>query len=427
MKDAVVVGAGIAGLTAALRLAERGIRVTVIEATHRAGGKIRTGADGVETGAEQFLLRDATGGPGGALRLVDEFGLRDRLVHPIAAKAGLWIDRELRDLPKGTLMGVPGEEGLDGIAIQDHDRDNGAPVLGPREDVAVGELVRRRLGDEVVEHLVDPLLGGVYAGRADRLSLQATIPALHRLLQSHNTLRGAVAVATSSSRAHASGGPVFGTLRGGLSQLVTALTEELEKRGVAIHYGRPLRALADREADGYVLACPFKPAAALLGVEDTVDYASIGLVTLTLPRTRLPDLSGFLVPADQGLSIKAATFFSQKWEHHAGDHVVLRASIGRYGDVATLQQTDEALIETVRRDLAIVLGADLPEPSMASVKRWGGGLPQYAPGHVEHIAALRAAVPGNVKLAGAAFDAVGIPACVTSGEQAAADLGESLS
>jgi oxygen-dependent protoporphyrinogen oxidase len=275
---------------------------------------------------------------------------------------------------------------------------------------------------------VDPLLGGVYAGRADKLSLQATIPALHRLLQSHHTLRSAVSEATAASRAHAVNGPVFGTLKGGLSRLIEALVTQLDKRGVEVHYGRPLRHLADASADGYILACPFKPAAALLGeTGTTVDYASVGLVTLRLPWFALPELSGFLVPADQGLAVKAATFFSQKWAHHAGDGVVLRASIGRHGDVATLQQTDGVLIETVRRDLETVLGP-LPPPVRASVQRWGGGLPQYAPGHVARIAALRDRLAStNVRLAGAAFDAVGIPACVTSGEQAAADLGEFLS
>jgi protoporphyrinogen/coproporphyrinogen III oxidase len=426
-KHVVVVGAGVTGLTAALRLAGSGFRVMVIEAADRPGGKIRTGADGVETGAEQFLLRDSTGGPGGALRLVDELGLRDELVHPVLTKAGLWLDGRLADLPKGTLMGVPGEGDPDGVAVAARDLDHGVPVLAPQEDVAVGELVRQRLGDEVVEHLVDPLLGGVYAGRADRLSLQATIPALHRSLQSHHTLRGAVAATTGASRAHAADRPVFGTLRGGLSQLISALTAELEQRGVPIHYGQPLRNLADAPADGYVLACPFKPAAALLGIPNEVEYASVGLVTLKLPKVELPELTGFLVPADQGLSIKAATFFSRKWAHHAGDHVVLRASIGRYGDVAALQQTDDWLIQTARRDLETVLGP-LPAPVAASVKRWGGGLPQYAPGHVARIAALRAETTRRgITLAGAAFDAVGIPACVTSGEKAAADLGESLS
>jgi protoporphyrinogen/coproporphyrinogen III oxidase len=449
MKHVAVVGGGIAGLTSALRLAEAGFRVTLVEATQRPGGKICTGPGGVETGAEQFLLRDpATGGPGGALRLVDELGLSDLLVHPVTAAAGLWVDGVLTSLPGGTVMGVPGEGDLDGIALADRDLDLGEPVLGPGADVAVGELVRARLGDEVVEHLVDPLLGGVYAGRADRLSLQATMPALHKLLQSRHTLRGAVSAATAASRTHASGGPVFGTLRGGLSQLIDAVAQRLTALGVDIHYGRPLRNLDDLPADGYVLACPFKPAAALLdstgpaagllelngtpvgpldGSGLSVDYASVGLITLRLPAFDLPDLSGFLVPADQGLSVKAATFFSRKWAHHAGDHVVLRASIGRYGDVAALQQTDEALVDTVCKDLATILGP-MPEPVGARVTRWGGGLPQYAPGHVTRVARLRAALADRrIALAGAAFDAVGIPACITSGEKAAIDLGESLS
>lgn len=455
-RHVVVVGGGVAGLAAALRLSGAGVRVTLVEQSARLGGKISTRPDGIDTGAEQFLMRDPAGGPSGAMRLVDELGLADRLVHPAVAAAGLWLDGALRPLPAGTLMGIPGPQAdLGGVvALQDRDRDTGAPVLEPGEDRAVGEVVRERLGAQVVAHLVDPLLGGVYAGRADGLSLAATVPALHGLLGTQHTLRGAVALATAASRAHGPGSPVFGTLRGGLGGLIDAAVAELRRRGVTVLTGVPVRRLERSgegwavtagatapdapeavrprriECDGLVLACPARPASRLLaelapGAAELVgmlDYASIGLVTLEFAALELPALSGFLVPADQGLTVKAATFFSTKWAHHerADGRVLLRASIGRYGEQGVLQRPDAELVRTVHADLATVLGRALPAPAAAAVTRWGGGLPQYAPGHVARVAATRELLADlPLALAGAAFDGVGIPACVTSAEQAA--------
>lgn len=454
-RHTVVVGGGIAGLTAALRLSAAGDRVTVVEQADRLGGKINTRADGVDTGAEQFLMRDPAGGPSGAKRLVDELGLAERLVHPVAGGAGLWVRGALRPMPTGHVMGVPGPQTtLDGVAAPaDRDTDRGTPVLAPGEDRAVGAVVRERLGDEVVDHLVDPLLGGVYAGSADGLSLAATMPALHRALAEEHTLREAVARTTAASRAHGSGAPVFGTLHGGLSTLIDAAAAELRSRGVEIRTGLPVRRL-ERDGTGWavyvgaaapdapasargprltcddvVLAVPARPASRLLrplapdaaALVGTLDYASIGLVTLELTGVELPALSGFLVPADQGLTIKAATFFSTKWAHHARPGgVLLRASVGRYGEQAALQRPDAELVGAALADLSTVLGTPLPAPAAASVTRWGGGLPQYAPGHVDRVAAARELLSGlPLALAGAAFDGVGIPACVNSAEQAA--------
>ncbi|GAA1385456.1 protoporphyrinogen oxidase [Catellatospora chokoriensis] len=452
----VVVGGGIAGLAAALRLSGAGGRVTLVEQSARLGGRISTRPDGVDTGAEQFLMRDPAGGPSGAKRLVDELGLGDRLVHPAIAGAGLWLDGRLRPLPGGTVLGVPGPQAaLDGIAtLDDHDADRGVPVLPAGEDRSVGALVRERLGGEVVTHLVDPLLGGVYAGSADGLSLAATVPALHRLLGTEHTLRGAVALTTAASRAHQPGSPVFGTLRGGLGTLIAAAAAELARRGVRVLTGVPVRRLerhgagwvlsvgaaapdapesvrAQRiECDAVVLACPARPASRLLhdvspdaaALVGALDYASVGLVTLELAGVELPALTGFLVPADQGLTIKAATFFSSKWAHHArpDGRVLLRASVGRYGEQAALQRPDAELVRTVLAELGTVLGTTLPAPVAAEVTRWGGGLPQYAPGHVDRVAQARTLLADlPLALAGAAFDGVGIPACVTSAEQAA--------
>src|SRR5690606_28337562 len=180
-----VVGGGIAGLAAALRLRDLlgpAARITVYEQAATPGGKLRTGTLAglvAERGAESFLVRSPDGaGDSAAVALARRVGLGDDLVHPRPLPAALWLDGGLQPIPPGTLLGVPGDlSRLAGVAaVADHDHDTGQPLLGPDEDVAVGALVRRRLGDEVVDRLVDPVLGGVYAGRADSLSLSATMP-----------------------------------------------------------------------------------------------------------------------------------------------------------------------------------------------------------------------------------------------------------
>ncbi|HCT81293.1 MAG TPA: protoporphyrinogen oxidase [Micromonosporaceae bacterium] len=429
VKRAVVVGGGIAGLAAALHLAESGVKVILLEGSAQLGGKLRT-VDGREAGAENFLMRDPAGGPSAAVLLAQELGLGDDIVHPTGVPAGLYLDGALRQLPTGTMLGIPGPQtDLTGVAeIADADVDTGKPVLPQETDVAVGELVRERLGDQVVANLVDPLLGGVYAGRADRLSLAATMPGLHHLLQTEHTLTGAVARVINASRAHSKeSGPIFGTVQGGLSRLIEAAAQRLVDLGGDIHYGETVRDLSGLEADGVVLAIPGGKARRLLPPSvaellGELEYASVGLVTLELPRFELPELSGFLVPEGQGVDIKAATFFSQKWAHLQGSTVLVRASLGRAGSAEVLQRPDGALIELARRDLAAVLGG-LPEPSRARVDRWGGGLPQYPPGYLAKVAAAREALAqSKLVLAGAAYDGIGIPACVKSGRNAAEGL-----
>ncbi|WP_152185256.1 protoporphyrinogen oxidase, partial [Segeticoccus rhizosphaerae] len=193
------------------------------------------------------------------------------------------------------------------------------------------------------------------------------------------------------------------------------------------------------DVDGVVLATPAAPAARLLrdhaplaaDALAQVDYASMAIVTLALPAATVPDLpgSGFLVPPVEGHTIKAATFSAAKWRWvaDAGAEqgvVLLRASIGRHGEVADLQRPDEELVARARRDLSEALGAVLPAPVDSRVQRWGGALPQYAVGHVERVATIREGVadlPG-LEVCGAAYDGVGIPACIGSGRSAAETL-----
>jgi protoporphyrinogen/coproporphyrinogen III oxidase len=473
MKVAVV-GGGVAGLAAAARVRELepAAEVTVIERSDRPGGKLRTGELAglpIELGAENFLVRDpATGDESAAVRVARRLGLGADLVHPAKGTAALAVDGVLRPMPGGTLMGVPARlDLLDGVAkpAADRDTDEGRPLLARGQDVAVGALVRDRLGDQVVDRLVDPLLGGVYAGRADLLSLAATMPALAAAATTEHTLTGAARAALAASAAHrpAPGSPVFATVSGGVERLVRAMAAQL-----TVRLGAPVRELRRSgprwtlvlgpvprpetiEADAVVLAVPAGPAARLLadvapaaGAEvGVLDYASVALVALALPAVQLPELSGFLVPAGEGFDIKAATFFTSKWAHLRREDgtVLVRASVGRYGELASrtgklgrdeqvLQRDDASLTALVLSELSTLLGRPLPAPVDSLVQRWGGALPQYAPGHLDRVVRARSALraagarPGTppLALAGAAYDGVGIPACVRSGETAAEEI-----
>lgn len=452
-----IIGGGITGLAAAVRLRDRapaGTEITVYEQSGRLGGKLRTGAlagGPVEFGAESFLMRDPTGADSAAVTLVRRLGLAERIVHPTVGQAALVVDGGLRPVPGGTLVGVPGD--LEKVAAVAQpaaaaDRDGGRPLLGPDDDTSVGRLVRDRLGDQVVDRLVDPMLGGVYAGRADDLSLVTTMPALARAARSEHTLVGAVRAAQAAAP-RAPGAPVFGTLAGGLSTLVDVAAEasgatlrrdaavrELHRTpaGWRLTVG-PTREPEYVQVDAVVLAVPARPAARLLAaaapeVADTVgglDYASVALITMALPEPELPELSGFLVPATEGLLIKASTFFTTKWGHlrRPDGLALVRASVGRYRDETSLQLTDDDLVATVHRELSKVLGAPLPTPVARHVQRWGGALPQYTPGHLARVAAVRASLAAThptLALAGAGYDGVGIPVCVRSGETAAEEI-----
>ncbi|BCJ35940.1 protoporphyrinogen oxidase [Actinocatenispora thailandica] len=441
-----VVGAGISGLSAAWRLRRRlgpGVDITVLDQSGRLGGKLATGEVAgvrVEQGAESVLLRDPV-----VAELAAELGL-GALAHPAPLPAGIVAAGATRPVPRGTLLGIPADPSIldsSGPARATPEPPGGPdPLLAPGADVSVGALVRPRYGDEVVDRLVDPLLGGVYAGRADDLSLAVTVPALHAAAQRETTLSAAVRAAQAATPKAT--GPMFGVPAAGMSALATALAAA---SGATTRLDAPVRELAPTPAgwrltigstrdpgyltaDAVVLAVPARPAARLLtgfapaaaAEVGVLDYASIALVTLVLPGDVLPASSGFLVPATEGYAVKAATFVGHKWPHLAAPGVSLaRLSLGRYRETRVLQRDDADLAELARADLAAILGTRLPDPVGVRVQRWGGALPQYGPGHVDRIARARAGLAGypTLALAGAGYDGVGIPVCIRSGFAAA--------
>ncbi|MCX4697220.1 protoporphyrinogen oxidase [Streptomyces sp. NBC_01373] len=440
----VVIGAGIAGLAAAHRLLQRGARVTVLEATGRVGGKLLPGEIAgarVDLGAESMLARRPE-----AVALAREIGLADRLQSPATATASLWTRGALRPMPKGHVMGVPGtaaaltgvlsDEGLARI-----ERDADLPRTEVGEDVAVGEYVAARLGREVVDRLVEPLLGGVYAGDAYRISMRSAVPQLFQAALTHDSLTEAVREIQSKAAANQQTGPVFMGIEGGVGTLPLAVAESVRERGGEIRLKSPAHGLhragdgwavlvddCFEEADAVVLAAPARDAARLLSgpAADAaaelraVEYASMALVTLAYRRAdvTLPEGSGFLVPPVDGRTIKASTFASQKWGWIADENpdlLVLRTSVGRYGETEILQREDADLVAVSRHDLREATGLDAT-PVETRVTRWNDGLPQYPVGHHARVARIREHVgklPG-LAVCGAVYDGVGIPACIAS-------------
>ncbi|MFD9277016.1 protoporphyrinogen oxidase [Streptomyces mirabilis] len=450
----VVIGGGIAGLAAAHRLLDRGARVTVLEASDRVGGKLLPGEIAgarVDLGAESMLARRPE-----AVALAREVGLADRLQPPATATASLWTRGALRPMPKGHVMGVPGTAtALSGVLSDEGlariERDAELPRTEVGDDVAVGEYVAARLGREVVDRLVEPLLGGVYAGDAYRISMRMAVPQLFAAVRTHVSLTEAVREIQAKAAAAQQTGPVFMGIEGGVGQLPLEVARSVRARGGEILTGTTVTELRRAEdggwrvvaggrvlhADGVVVAVPAGAAAALLRAEAPaaatelagVEYASMALVTLAYRRAdiTLPEGSGFLVPPVDGHTIKASTFASRKWGWIAEENpdlLVLRTSVGRYGETEVLGRDDADLVDVSRHDLREATGL-AAEPVATRVTRWDDGLPQYPVGHHTRVARVRehvAKLPG-LAVCGAAYDGVGIPACVASAYAAVDQLG----
>jgi protoporphyrinogen/coproporphyrinogen III oxidase len=462
----VIVGGGIAGLAAAFFLRDEPVRVTVLEGSPRLGGKLSVSEVAgvpVDEGAEALLVTRPEG-----TGLIAEAGLAGDRVAPGTTSSAIWTRGALRPLPRRQFMGVPSDLSelarsgvVSGEGAARASQDLELPPTTRDGDVPVADFVGARFGPEVVERLVDPLLGGVYAGRSADLSFDATMPALAAASRRYRSLAEAAGsllpapppVGTPDQgqglAGTRSGGSVFTTLAGGLGQLPAFLAKA---SGAEVRTSAMTRALSPAagahgassagggwrltvgsaaaeeliDADAVILALPARQAARLLaGVPGAsaaatalgeISYASMAIVTLAYPRSAFPGAglgalswSGYLVPAVDGRAVKAVTFSSVKWPYLAQAAApgtepleIVRCSVGRIGE--------EALLQRVR-------GA----PAAHRITRWGGALPQYTVGHLDRVARIRAAVAAQPGLAvcGAAYEGVGIPACVATARTAA--------
>lgn len=455
----VIVGGGISGLATAHHLHRRlgsNVRLTLVEGSQRLGGKIDTqplGGHLVDTGPDAMLVRSPA-----MAALLDDLGLGDHVVAPAALGAHVWSRGRLRRLPPGTLFGVPDRllpllrsrllspAGLARAAMD--------LVLPRRRQVAsdqsIAELVVPRLGRQVFERLVEPLLGGVHAGRASELSARSAAPDIEALARKNRSLYFGLRRLRRAAPP-ASGGPALVTLDGGLVLLVEALTagladDDLRLGSAAIgvaRIGSGYRVdLADGQsipADAVVLATPAFVTARLLAdlVPDAatvlagLPYADVATITLAYPRRAVQrplDGTGFLVPPQEGKLLVGCSWSSAKWPHLADDDLVLiRCMVGRHGDRRWLEMDDAALVRRVHAELSEAM-ALTEGPSDEHVQRWPNGMPQYLVGHQDRLDALASALrpmPG-IFLTGSAYRGVGLASCVADAERSTTDIAQLL-
>ncbi|MCP9273058.1 protoporphyrinogen oxidase [Mycolicibacterium arenosum] len=438
-----VVGGGISGLVAAYRLrvtAGPDASITVFDPADRLGGVLRTeqiGNQPVDVGAEAFVARRPE-----VPALLAELGLGARQVGTTGVRPLIYSEGRLHPMPQGTLQGIPAHAesmtGLVDAAVEARIADEPARPFAwrPGADPSVADVVGDRFGDQVVARSVDPLLAGVYAGSAATIGLRSAVPTLAAALDS-----GAPNLTEAVRRALPPPltGSVFGAISGGYRVVIDELVARARVRWAQVAVDR-----VEREADGWrliddegtdwnadavVLAVPAPRLAPMVeavaprtaAAARRIAVASSALVVLALPGgTPLPAQSGVLAASGERLHAKAMTLTSRKWGPR-GNVELVRLSFGRFGDDLARRVGDEELLEWASDDLATVFGITA-DPVDCRVQRWLDALPQYGPGHQGVVAELRAGLPATLAVAGGFLDGIGVPACVASGNRAAAQV-----
>jgi oxygen-dependent protoporphyrinogen oxidase len=451
----VIVGGGVSGLATAHYIHGHlgaAVQLTVVEAGTQMGGKVANqqfSGHLVDTGPDAVLVRAPA-----MAALLDDLGLSSEIVAPASLGAHVWSRGKLRRLPTGTLFGVPDRliplvksglmspAGLVRAAL-----DLVLPrSRGVSDDPSIAELVTPRLGSQVFDRLVEPLLGGVHAGRAAELSAHSTVPDIERLAAQNRSLY----LGLRKMRRHAppaTGAPVLVTLTGGLGRLVEALVSRLA--GDDLRLNAPVRSiaragtgyrvdLADGQsiaADAVVLATPAYATAGLLAdlapdaaaVMAEIPYVDVATIWLSYPRSAMGrdlDGTGFLVPPEEGKFLVGCTWSSAKWPHLADDKLVLiRCMVGRRGDRRWLDMDDDTMVRRVHEELVEVMGLTAG-PDSQSIQRWPQAMPQYLVGHQGRLDALDAAthhLPG-LHLTGAAYRGIGLASCVADAKRTAQDV-----
>jgi protoporphyrinogen/coproporphyrinogen III oxidase len=461
----VIVGGGITGLASAFYLQKKvkemnlPYEVFLIEASPRLGGKVQTAVrDGfvIEKGPDSFVARKMS-----ASRLAKEVGMEDKLIHNTAGKSYVLVRDRLHPMPGGSIMGIPTQIRpfmTTGLFSPLGKLRAAADFVLPRSDKngdqSLGEFFRRRLGDEVLENLIEPLLSGIYAGDIDKLSLMATFPQFYQVEKEHRSLimgmkktsPGAAKqkVGKKSSKGN------FLTFTSGLQSFIDAIEERLVTgsvlKGIRVEnisrndkkYTIRLNNNETIYADAVIVSTPHQviqhmfPDYPLFAPLKDIAATSVATVAMAFNKSAIVDDidgTGFVVSRNSDYTITACTWTHKKWPHSTPDgKVLIRCYVGRAGDEAVVNLADEDIVKIVLDDLNKTMSIT-EKPDFSIVTRWKDAMPQYTVGHKQRIEQLKQGVkeqlPG-IFLAGSSFEGLGLPDCIDQGEEAVEQVLEYL-
>ncbi|WP_071459086.1 protoporphyrinogen oxidase [Bacillus massilinigeriensis] len=456
-KKVVVIGGGITGLTAAYYLQKQAreyglpLDVTLVEASHQVGGKMRTVVkDGfvIERGPDSFLERKESAG-----RLAREVGLGDKIVNNSAGKSYVLVRDRLHPMPGGSIMGIPTEIGpfvttklFSWSGKFRAAADFFMPPTEKKEDQTLGTFFRRRLGDEVVENLVEPLLSGIYAGDIDRLSLMATFPQFYHIEQKYGSLVRGMKKTTPKRKSAADGEKkkgIFISISTGLQSMAEAIERKLDEGSVlkctrvdkvtkdSKGYEVRLSTGETLKADSIVMCVPPEAALHMFPEQEhlfagfkEMPFTSVATISMAFPESAIKediDGTGFVVSRNSDYAITACTWTHKKWAHSApAGKALLRCYVGRPGDEAIVDAADAEIVQVALGDLQKIMNIS-GEPEFTVVTRWKESMPQYTVGHRGRIEELKKGLaeelPG-VYAVGSSFEGLGIPDCIDQGEGA---------
>lgn len=460
----IIIGGGITGLAAAYYLQRKGkssgtsLRCTLIEKSSAVGGKIVTEEVGhflVDGGPDCFLTRKPWG-----VSLCRELGLEDDLLGTNDEQRKIYVLNEgrLQPMPEGMMLVVPtrflpfATSPL--ISIPGKLRMALEPFIPPRKedgDETLASFMRRRLGEEALQKLAEPLLSGIHVSDPERLSLKSSFPRLLDLERKYGSLtKGMLAARRKAAAWRKEHGEsslsMFVSLREGMQQLVQELEQRLDPRSVIT--GREIVSVVSQQGDGppylvqfkdgrtlqadaVILTTPAKVSSRLVKDLDPslsqqlgkIRFTSTAVVTLGYPpQNGTPDLDGFgfLIPETENRLINGCTWTSTKFDHRSPPgHKLIRCFLGGPEKEGLVDWDDEAMISMVRRELAQIMDLEA-EPEMIRIFRWHKAHPQYDLGHMDRVENIRrrASLHPGLVLAGSSYDGVGVPDCIRQAKEA---------
>jgi oxygen-dependent protoporphyrinogen oxidase len=452
-----IIGGGITGLAAAHKLEKakaegKELEYDLFEKSERLGGKIQTERINgfvIERGPDSYLARKES-----MTRLAKAVGLADDLLSNDTGQAYVLKGDRLYPIPGGAIMGIPTE-------IKPFMHTNLISPVGkvraacdffyPRitskdEDISLGHFFRRRLGDEVVDHLIEPLLSGIYAGDLDKLSLKATFPQFQQVEQKHGSLirgmktsraqQGKTKPETTKSKG------MFLTFRNGLESFVEAIAAKLHSESIHINSaltkvykkdGQYQLIFEDGEIKNYdevIITTPPKATVKLLAdypyfsYLENMEATTVATIAMAYKEDQIKiplEGTGFVVSKKSNHAITACTWTHKKWKHSTPDgYALLRAYVGRAGDSAIVSRSDDEILSAALYDLKKIMKIE-GKPEFFIVSRWQEAMPQYNVGHTFKMSKIKEDIARNLPglhLAGGGYEGIGLPDCIDQGEAA---------